>query len=105
MAQLVKNLPAMQETWVQSLGWDISWRREKLPTPVSWPGEFHGQYGVAKHWTRLSNFHFHFHTVKDFGVVNKAKVDVVDHGACYGLNVCVPPNFICSNPNPKVMVL
>ena len=22
MAQLVKNLPAMWETWVQSLGWD-----------------------------------------------------------------------------------
>ena len=22
MAQLVKNLPAMQETWVRSLGWD-----------------------------------------------------------------------------------
>ena len=22
MAQLVKNLPAVQETWVQSLGWD-----------------------------------------------------------------------------------
>ena len=22
MAQMVKNLPAMQETWVQSLGWD-----------------------------------------------------------------------------------
>ena len=22
MAQLVNNLPAMQETWVQSLGWD-----------------------------------------------------------------------------------
>ena len=22
MAQLVKNLPAIQETWVQSLGWD-----------------------------------------------------------------------------------
>ena len=22
IAQLVKNLPAMQETWVQSLGWD-----------------------------------------------------------------------------------
>ena len=21
MAQMVKNLPAMQETWVQSLGW------------------------------------------------------------------------------------
>ena len=22
MAQLVKNLPAMQETWVRSLGWE-----------------------------------------------------------------------------------
>ena len=22
MAQLVKNLPAIQETWIQSLGWD-----------------------------------------------------------------------------------
>ena len=20
----------------------LSWRRERLPTPVSWPGEFHG---------------------------------------------------------------
>ena len=24
MAQMVNNLPAMQETWVQSLGWDDS---------------------------------------------------------------------------------
>ena len=23
VAQLVKNLPAMRETWVRSLGWDI----------------------------------------------------------------------------------
>ena len=22
----------------------ISWRRERLPTPVFWPGEFHGMY-------------------------------------------------------------
>ena len=22
VAQLVKNLPAMQETWIQSLGWE-----------------------------------------------------------------------------------
>ena len=39
-AQLIKNSPAMQETWVGK----ISWRREKLPTPVFWPGEFHGLY-------------------------------------------------------------
>ena len=82
IAQLVKNLPAMQETPVQFLGqedplekrlathfnilglllwlsWQrirlkcgrpgfdawvgkISWRRGRLPTPVFWPGEFHG---------------------------------------------------------------
>ena len=24
-----------------------------------WPGEFHGLYGLAKSWTRLSDFHFH----------------------------------------------
>ena len=34
MAQLVKNLPAMWETWVRSLGGKIPWRRKRLPTPV-----------------------------------------------------------------------
>ena len=33
VAQLVKNLPAMWETWVRSLGWE-----------VFWPEEFHGLY-------------------------------------------------------------
>ena len=42
VAQLVKNLPAMQRNWVWSLGWKDPWRRERLPTPVFWPGEFHG---------------------------------------------------------------
>ena len=40
VAQLVKNLPAMQETWVGK----IPWRREWLPTPIFWPGEFLGLY-------------------------------------------------------------
>jgi len=44
VAQLVKNLPAMWETWVQPLVGKIPWRRERLPTPVFWPGEFHGLY-------------------------------------------------------------
>ena len=34
IAQLVKNLPAMQETLVQSLVGKIHWRRDRLPTPV-----------------------------------------------------------------------
>ena len=41
--QLVKNPPIMQETPARSLGWE-DWRRERLPTPVFWPGEFHGLY-------------------------------------------------------------
>ena len=44
LAQLVKNPPAMWETWVQSWVGKIPWRRERLPTPVFWPGEFHGLY-------------------------------------------------------------
>ena len=43
-AQLVNNPPAMQETWIRSLGWEDSLRRERLTTPVFWPGEFHGLY-------------------------------------------------------------
>ena len=39
IAQLAKNLPAMQETWVQSLGREDPWRGEWLPTPVFLPGE------------------------------------------------------------------
>ena len=49
VAQQVKNLPAIRETWVQSLGWKDSWRRERLPTPVFWPGEFHGLYSPWRH--------------------------------------------------------
>ena len=39
----MKNLPAMQETWVQPWVGKILWRREWLTTPVFLPGEFHGQ--------------------------------------------------------------
>ena len=43
LAQMVKNLPAMQETLVQTLGWEDPWGREYLPILVFLPGEFHGQ--------------------------------------------------------------
>jgi len=32
---------------VGSLGGEISWRRAWLPTPVFWPGEFHGQRSLS----------------------------------------------------------
>ena len=45
VAQLVRNLPALHERpgfdpWIKK----IPWRRERLPTPVYWPGVFHGLY-------------------------------------------------------------
>ena len=49
VAQLVMNPPAVQETWVQSLGWEDPWRREKLPIQVFWPGDFHGLYSPWSH--------------------------------------------------------
>ena len=44
---MVKNLPAMQETQVQSLDGNISWRKEWLLTPVFLPGESHGQRSLV----------------------------------------------------------
>ena len=49
VTQMVKNLSAVQDTgfdpWVEK----IPWRKEQLPTPVFWPGEFHGLlHGVTK---------------------------------------------------------
>ena len=57
VAQMVKNLPAIRETWVQSLDQEDPWRREWLPIPVFLPGEFMDRgawqatvHGVTKSW-------------------------------------------------------
>jgi len=63
VAQMVKNPPAMQETWVQSLGWEEPLEEGKathssiLPWRISmdrgaWRATVHG---VAKSQTRLSD--------------------------------------------------
>ena len=52
VAQLVKNLPAVWETWVWYWVGKIPWRRERLPTPVFWPEEFHGgPWGPRGSWS------------------------------------------------------
>ena len=60
VAQLVKNPPAVRETWVRSLGWEDPLEKERLPAPVFCPGEFYGRtvHRVTKGWTWLSDFHF-----------------------------------------------
>ena len=63
VAQSVKNLPAMQETWVPSMGWEdllekgkathsgiLAWR---IPMDrAAWQAAVNG---VPKSWTQLSN--------------------------------------------------
>ena len=49
MAQLVKNQPANRRPGFDPWVGKIPWRRERLPTPVFWPGEFNGLYSPWGH--------------------------------------------------------
>ena len=62
VAQRLKHLPAMQETWVQSLGREDPLEKEMathssiLAWRIPWTEEPGGLHRVAKSQTRLSNF-------------------------------------------------
>ena len=43
IAHLIKNLPAMQETWVRSLGWEDPLEKEMATHSGILPGKSHGQ--------------------------------------------------------------
>ena len=63
VAQLLKNPPAMWETWVWSLGWEDPLEKgNSYPLRYSCLENFMDciVHGVAKSQTRLSDFHFHF---------------------------------------------
>ena len=47
VAQAVKNLPAVQETWVRSLGQKDPLVKGIASRPVFLPGEFHGQRSLV----------------------------------------------------------
>ena len=44
---MVKNLPAMQETQVRSLGWEDSLEKGMATDSVFLPGEFHRQRSLV----------------------------------------------------------
>ena len=64
MAQLVKNLPAMSETRVQSLGWEDPLEKEManplqyscLQNPIDGGAWWARVHGVTKSRTQLSDF-------------------------------------------------
>ena len=47
VAQAVKNLPTMQETWIRYLGWIDPRKRAWQPAPAFWPEEAHGQRSLV----------------------------------------------------------
>ena len=62
MAQMVENLPVMQEEWVQSLGQEDPLEKEMATHSSILAWRIHGQRslvgynpGVAKSWTQLSH--------------------------------------------------
>ena len=66
MAQIVKNLPAMQKTHVQSLSWEDPLEKEMaiqyscLENSMgrgAWQAAVHG---LTKSWTQLSDYHSHW---------------------------------------------
>ena len=69
---MIKNPPAMWETWVQSLGWE-----DLLEKGIDYPLQYSGLensmdcivHGVAKSQTQLSNFHFFHFTSKTAGKI------------------------------------
>ena len=60
VAQWVKNLPVVWETWVWPLGWEDPWEGNGYPFQYSGLENFMDciVHGVAKIWTWLSDFHF-----------------------------------------------
>ena len=47
VAQMVKNLPAMRETWIGSLDWEDTLEKGMAAYSSIQPGEFHGQKRLA----------------------------------------------------------
>ena len=66
VAQMVKNLPAMQETWVQSWVGKIPWRRENSMDSIV--------HGVTKNQTRLKDFYFQKTLISNTHICNKYNV-------------------------------
>ena len=68
MAQMIKNLPVMQETWVQSLGWEDPLEKEMtthsiiLVWRIPWTEDYslgyragYSLHGITKSQTELSD--------------------------------------------------
>ena len=93
VAHMVKNRPAMRETWVRSLCWEDPWRRAWQPIPVFLPGESRGQRSLVGYspWGRkeldtterltLLLFTYYYY-------MSDSRLGVIDQGAPRSLGAC-----------------
>ena len=115
MAQTVKNLFAMQEAWVRSLGWENP-LEEGVATHFSilawtipmnrgaWQATVHG---VAKSWTRLSNYAHMIMIVRVITIKHHRKINLMKLQAIrsYAANNTSPGRSVShvSPPFPPIM--
>ena len=118
MSQVVKNLPAMQETWVQSLGWEDPLEKGKathssiLDWRIPWNCIVHG---VATSWTLLSDLkkkEYHTNGIRWYlslcmiwplprSIMN-VRVIIVKSTSCSFLLLCISP--LCSQNNLFILL-
>ena len=103
---MVKNLPAMQETLVDSWVGKIPWRKERLPTPVFWPKESHGM-GSQKVGHNWATFTFIYHlSCEDKWVIQYLSQSI----PCSAAKLCLilrphelqPARLPCPSLSPRV---
>ena len=69
VAQMVKHLPTMQETQVQSLVREDPLEKEWQPTPILLPGKSHGHSPQgSKELDTTEQLHFHFSLSYSWGI-------------------------------------
>ena len=80
VAQLVKNPPAIWETWVQSLGWEDPLEKGKAThsSLLAWRIPWTTVHGVSKSCARLSDFHFHFLMGSQFNLTHTSR-NLLEH--------------------------
>ena len=108
MVQLIKNPPALWETWVGSLGWEDPLEKGKATHSSS--GLENSMdcmvQGVTKSQTRLSNFHYHFDYDHSDGCVVISTVVlicislIISHIEHLWLSVCPLWRNVCSGLLP-----
>ena len=86
MAQLVKNLLAMWETWVQSLGWEDPLEKEMathsstLAWKIPWMEEHGRLQSMGSQRVGRTRLHFHFHFIVLYGCkVLVSRIHVLTH--------------------------